>query len=404
MNKITALRDATAKAGDTSVTLVDRRKSVIDAGKAFVTELSALDREPTEEEAAVLAEAAAALEALDTQIEKADTSAGVLTKMAGGQRSGAPYEDTTRLNLGSAGRKAASVPISYKMDRTRTDETGPSGEKALAPAGTAVTSIPLDNRPVPIGQVATSALDVLPAIKRAPIYRYLRQTLREMNAGVVAPGALKPTSKIGIEQIESRLKVVAHVSEAIDKFMLEDAASLDQFVRDELIYGLSVELERLVVAGVLADDGMTGILNTSGVQIQPFVADATTSIRKSITLLDTSGHKASALLVHPLDWEGIELARRNDGQFDHGSALPVERAALRTWSLPTATTVALPVGTALVLDTNAVSVATDGTIEVKWSENVGNDFELNQLRARCETRANVDVFAPRAVVKVELDA
>ena len=395
MHTITALRDATVKAGDNSVTLVDRRKSVVDAGKAFVTELRTLDREPTEEEATVLAEAAAALEALDAQIEKADTSAGVLTKMAGG--SGRAGRGSGTLNVKS---ERVAEGIASKMGRQ-----GPEGIKALSAPGTAITSIPLDNKVLPLGQTATSVLDVLPTNKQPVLYAYMRQTLRENNAAIVAPGALKPRSLYGTERVEQRLKVAAHLSENVDKYDLEDAPMLAQFIRNELEFGLAVEIERLIVNGVFATDGLTGILNTSGVQVQPFATDIITSVRKSITMLETAGYAANTLLIHPVDYERLELSRRpGDGQFDMGANLPVARGAERVWGLARATSVAVPVGTGVVLDRNMVAVATDGRVDVQWADQIGEAFERNQLVARCETRVNVDVYSPRAVVKVELDA
>ncbi|WP_407360523.1 hypothetical protein [Microbacterium sp. LBN7] len=74
---------------------------------------------------------------------------------------------------------------------------------------------------VPLDRPRTSLLQAIPAITRSsPVYEYLRQTVRTMNAGPVAEGALKPTSIVSMESVEAKLKVFAHISEPIPPYML----------------------------------------------------------------------------------------------------------------------------------------------------------------------------------------
>ena len=53
------------------------------------------------------------------------------------------------------------------------------------------------------------------------------------------------------------------------------------------------------------------------------------TIRKSLTKLETAGHTASAFVLHPTDWEGVELALSS--QVDvHESAIPSGSPELAT--------------------------------------------------------------------------
>ncbi|MDJ0361545.1 phage major capsid protein [Rhodococcus sp. H29-C3] len=393
------------------LTLEELRKKLIETAQEIIAEYQGEGRAPSADEADALGKAADRVTELDKTIQAAKRSAGVAAQFKnvsvdhnGNVEYKGSGERMGRIDLHSSGRKAATRAISSKMGATDA-----LGQKAIASPGTTVTDIPLTDAPYDLGRIATSALDVIPAIQRGAIYAYLRQVTRENNAAVVATGALKPTSKMSLERIESHLKVVAHLSDPVDKFWLEDAASLTQFVQNELVGGLAEALERLVISGTAPEVvdptvKVTGILGTSGIQLVDYAVDRTTTIRKAITALENVGHIAGVVLLSPFDWEAIELARRSDGQFDAGSALPVARAELKLWGVSVGTSLAVPSGTGLVIDKAAVAVGITGAFEVKWSENVGDDFNRNQLRCRVETRANVDVFAPLGVAKVSLTA
>ena len=395
MHKITALRDATAKAGDTTITLAARRKSVVEAGQALVAELRGLTREPTADETAVLAEAAAALEALDAKIEKADESADTMTKMAAGQRS--DDGNRGRLNFKSVG---AAREIASKM-------ADPSGVKAIVSSGDAVTGVPLDATIYEQGRVGTTALDLIPFKTRSPRYSYFRQTQRANRAAPVSPGQLKPTSNYGLTNIDGKLEVIAHVADPINEYDLEDNRSLEAFVQLELLYGLNLAVEAQVLSGdgepTAIGQNLTGILETPGVQQIAYSVDRTVSVRKALTAIEKSGLAATSIIVSPDDWEALELSRRETGDPDLGSALPVERAAQRLWGLKVAVSTQLVTGQAIVFDPSALAVVGDGRVKTQWGT-ITDDFGRNQIRPRTEGRFGLDVYRPMGIAVVDLTA
>lgn len=396
--KLDALRAAIKAADDNSAgSLVDRRATLITEGQKVLAELKSLDDpEATDPEAIEAAKAGVdALTRLDATIEKATKSAEALRRIGGGGGGGAT-DTGVRLNLKSA---ALTRGLSTKMASGDT-----LGQKAVAASGDVIVGTPLDNQIYELGKVGTSALDVLPVRSRPVIYQYLRQVTRENNAAEVAVGQLKPTSKYTVTNVESRLRVIAHLSEPLDSYWISDNAALDTFVANELQYGLQLAVEDAVINGTGEGEGILGILNTSGLQSVAFTVDATTSVRRALTGIESVGFRATSIILNPTDWEGIELSRRQDGTPDLGSALPVVRADTKLWGLNVAVSNAVPEGTAIVFDPTALSVAVDAGVRVQWSESVGDDFARNQLRARCEGRFNVDVFKPMAVAKVALKA
>jgi HK97 family phage major capsid protein len=133
--------------------------------------------------------------------------------------------------------------------------------------GTQTTSTILLAEIVVTGRPALSVLDVLPARIVPPSYTFMRQTVRTLNAAPVAVGGTKPTSTVTTGSVENRLRVVTHISEAIDEYVLRDNTNLLQFVVDELLYGLRVAVEAQVLNGSGSGENFTGVLNTSGILV-----------------------------------------------------------------------------------------------------------------------------------------
>jgi hypothetical protein len=196
----------------------------------------------------------------------------------------------------------------------------PDGMKALAPSGAAVVGQEMKPDPVALGQPALSLLDVIPVTAHATTeFAYMRQTVRTNNAAVVAEGAVKPTSVYTVNKVPNSRVVVAHLSEGIPRFWLIDQVSLETFVSDELEYGLRLAVE----AKVLAD-----VNGTSGIQAHAYSTSVLATLRKSVTKLEVAGHTASAFVLHPTDWEGVELALSSQQAIEH-MALPYDPASRR---------------------------------------------------------------------------
>ena len=271
----------------------------------------------------------------------------------------------------------------------------PDGQKALSPSGSAVVGQEFAASVTALGQPATSLLDVLPVVQHSiPEFAYLRQTTRTNNAAVVAAGGLKPTSVYSVTRIENALAVVAHLSEGIPRHWLLDNSSLEAFLRNELEYGLAVAVEASVLAQVNG---------TSGIQAQAYATSVLATIRKGVTRLETAGYTASAFVLHPSDWEGVELGLASQAAIEHLS-LPYDPATRRLFGVPVATSNAQTAGVGHVLASGAVAIDTDTRgVDVQWSENATADsFGKNLVFARCESRYATSVFSPLGVVSLDL--
>jgi hypothetical protein len=125
-------------------------------------------------------------------------------------------------------------------------------------------------------------------------FGYLRQTLRELAAAVVPRGAPKPISRFRLERVEDSTKIIAHITDPIDRFDLVDAPALERFLRDELEYGLMKALDGHIVAQLLADATAGGApVNLA-------------AVRAAITALQERDLQPSAVVLAPSDWETVE--------------------------------------------------------------------------------------------------
>ncbi|MBX8689176.1 phage major capsid protein [Mycobacterium sp. 20091114027_K0903767] len=273
--------------------------------------------------------------------------------------------------------------------------TGLISRKSVAANGAAVVAQEFEANPITMGKPATSLLDVLPTKSHSsPQYSYLRQTTRTNNAAVVPSGATKPTSIYSVTRVEQSLSVIAHLSEGVDHYWLADNAFLHGFLTSELQYGLSKAVE----AKVLAD-----INGTSGIATQAWATSIPVTLRKALTQLELTGYIAGAIVLHPNDFETIELAMSTTNAVEH-MGLPYDPASRRLYGVPIATTVAQAAGVGHVLARDAVRLDVDTQgVQLTWSETSNaDDFAKNLTRARLEGRYGTSVFAPLGVVVADL--
>lgn len=381
-----------------------KRAGLLANATKIVDEAKAADRNLTGSEKARIDGITAEIKAGDEHAKKAKKDGALFDSIAGlGRKSGAGVGDgSDRLAVWPA----ASRDLAGRLARKSADLSAvihPGGEvKSLLPAGGSVAdSVTVTPGLVQTPQVPTSFLQLLTTVTvDSPNFAYLRQSLRNNLAAPVAPGALKPTSEYGLERVEDALKVIAHLTEPVGKYDLIDVEALTRFLDSELRYGLFSAVEQQVLSGDGTGQNLSGLLNTSGVQTQPYADDLLSTLRRAVTKLENLGHQPTAIAIRPEDWEKVELSTAaGSGEFTFASS-PIDRAARRVWGVQVAVSNALPAGTAVMVDTSTLGLYTDRQgVAVEWSTS-GDDFQRNQVRARCEGRFALSVYQPSGSVIV----
>lgn len=307
---------------------------------------------------------------------------------AGIRRGATGVDNGKRLHFGS--KTASGLATKMMGDSTL-------GSKALAPSGSAVVGQDFRPDPIALGQPAHSLLDVLPVIPHGTAeFAYMRQKVRTNNAAVVAEGAVKPTSVYTVERVESKLEVIAHLSEGVPRYWFVDTVALQGFLANELDYGLRIAVEGKVLADINA---------TSGTQSQAYATSALATLRKSLTKLEQAGYEPGWFVLDPVDWEAIELQLANQNAIDY-QGIPYDAATRRLFGVPVVVAVSQAEGVAHTVARDAVVLDTDtsGT-GVTWSETSNaEDWSRNLTRARCEGRFATSVYAPLGVVVSDVAA
>lgn len=286
---------------------------------------------------------------------------------------------------------------------------------ALVPSGSVPVAIPLRSEPVSDPRQAQFVADLIPSPVGggAPsgIYSYFRQTVRTLNAAVVAKGEKKPTSTISGETVQDRTRVIAHLSEPINRIDLSDAPLLRQFLDDELRYGLRLALDAEILSGDGTGEHFLGFLQ-AGIETQTFDTDVLVTTRKAITQLEQRDLAATAFVFTPATWESIELVAADQFASNPNRRSPVDSMERRLWGVPVVVSNSLPAATGLLGDFRGSSALyLTGDARVDWSEAVydpdrfgpgdgGTGFEANQVQFRAEMRANVAVLRTFGFVEI----
>ncbi|GAA1557289.1 phage major capsid protein [Streptomyces globosus] len=390
-------------------------KAAIDAGKAILAKADSEGRDMTAAEQAEVAAHLKTAEDRKAQLEQAPAEGSVRDAlMALGDsiaRPSAAKNDALHPRVKAAGG-------SDWGERVLRAVSGPDGYKGILAGGAVPLTVPLDAEPVRIGVPALVLRQLIPTVSGPSRFSYLRQTVRTNNAAVVARGELKPESVFTMTRIDDRTRTIAHLSEPIARQDLRDAPVLRRFLDMEMRLGVELALEAQIINGSGSGENMTGIANVSGSQSQAWDTDILTTMRKAKTKLETlSFADGAAYVVHPNDWETIELLADNEAQYYLGGPVQtVDVSARRLWGMPVVSTTAQTAGVAHLVNFRlATELQLVEDIRFDWSENIydpdalgegvgASDFQRNMIRFRAEMDAGLKIFQPSAIVEIDLTA
>lgn len=163
---------------------------------------------------------------------------------------------------------------------------------------------------------------------------------------------LKPKSNLRFESAQAPVRTIAHW-EAAHRNALQDIPQMEATINNELLYGLRLEEDRQILMGTGLNEELLGILNTPGIQAytQPGTAAApgetrTDTLRRAATRVLIANYQPTGYVMHPYDWESVELQKDNNGAYMLVTNIAVG-AQQTVWRQPVVDTPAIPEGTAL---------------------------------------------------------
>jgi HK97 family phage major capsid protein len=292
---------------------------------------------------------------------------------------------------------------------------GPAVAKALVPSGNITADF--DGR---VLHDPAAAFSIFEAVNRREVETsagtYLRQTQRVNNAAPVVPGALKPISQYGLEPATWQIATIAHLSEPIKLQWLDDYPALEQFLSQELAYGVDEAIADFILNGGTAEDGSTvsGIMNTTGIIQTAFTANKLLTIRKAIGELDVAGVTATGIILNPADWESIETLTTTNGEFLLPLA-PQKSVERVLWNTPVTLAAGMPAGEAIIGDLSTVSVLFRNSQRLEWNPYMGDTaadgtpavrdlFRRNEVVFRAEIRVGLEILSTKTLRIADLTA
>lgn len=250
-----------------------------------------------------------------------------------------------------------------------------------------------------------SLLNVIPTTAGA--IDWIRETGYTNAADVVAEGEAKPESAITFENKSNTIKTIAHWI-PVTKQILADAPGLQAYIDSKLIYGLYLKEDDELLYGTGEDGDIHGITTDEDVQTYNW-SDGTVgdtkldAIRRAMTKAYLAYYPVNGIVLHPSDWEDIELLKSSDGLYVWVNV--VVGGQERIWRTPVVISSALTEGTFLTGAFDLGATLWDRqevTISVSGSH---SDFFIrNKLAILCEERVELTVERPESFVVGTFDA
>jgi HK97 family phage major capsid protein len=259
-------------------------------------------------------------------------------------------------------------------------------------------------------------ITILDIIRRgttdSDVVEYVRQTGFTNNAAVVAEAdsvdptddtGRKPWSSLTLERVVETVATIAH-GEAATLRSLSDAGQMRSLIDSYLRYGLLEELEDQVLNGDNSGDNFDGILHVTGTNVQVPAVDLATTIRKAKTKVSLLGKaRANAVVLHPLDWETLDLWMTFEGPGSNYRQA-AQQTAPTIWGLTVVESEAIDEGTALVGDFRYAMLWDREQTTVRATQGYEDFFMKNLVAILAEMRAAFGVIRPKAFTKADVSS
>lgn len=234
---------------------------------------------------------------------------------------------------------------------------------------------------------------------------YIQETGFTNAARPVAETLVKPESALTYDVMTQSVKTVAHWLPA-SRQVLDDAGQLRAYIDNRLLYGLMLAEEQQILYGDGLSPNLQGILTHSGIQTYAWsggtVGDSKIdAIRRAITLARIAEYPVNGIVLHPSDWEDIQLAKGDDGHYIWINVN--EGGMMRLWACPVIETTAIAEGECLI-----GAFGMGATIWDREDANIRvgepNDyFTRNMVAILAEERLALTIFRPEAFVGITFD-
>lgn len=210
---------------------------------------------------------------------------------------------------------------------------------------------------------------------------------------------LKPKSTISFTTITYPVATVAHILYA-HRNTLDDEPRLRGLIDRDMVDGIKMVEDEQILYGDGVGDNLTGIINTPGVQTYTGLAadPRTAQIRRAMTRAILAYFTPTGVVVHPLDWEDLELETDNTGAYRLAVNIAVG-GEQRMWRMNVVDTPAITEGQYLLGAFGTGAKLYDREqVNIQVSTENRDLWERNAVTFRAEERLAVTVDRPESFV------
>ena len=302
-----------------------------------------------------------------------------------GMKSGSDF----RVDVPSMARAALGV----KAQPLVTTATSGAGQELLTRTDLGITVTPDFRLPTLMNLVTrgTSDADSIRWVEMAFTNNAAVVTEATGATGGGGTGGLKPDSQNSFVERTANSQTIAHLK-YVTRQALRNRGYLMGLIEGEMIDGLAEKAEDL-----LWNDADYGVLNVSGVQVQPFVTSIQKTILSARSLVIQARATPQAVILNPIDAINVYSATDSGGWFYQGG--PVDAPVARLWGIPIVETDLCPAGEAFVGDFSTLHIDVVEDPNTVTTNSHLDFFARNIEAIRAEMAAIIRFEKPAQVVR-----
>jgi hypothetical protein len=251
---------------------------------------------------------------------------------------------------------------------------------------------------------ATTTAAVLYGVRETGYTNSARAVPQRENADGTANSSgavfgLKPRSDIQLTPVIYNVGTIAHVLDA-HRNILEDEPRLRDFLNRRMSDGVMLAEDRDILWSDGTGESIVGIFNTPGLQTYTGSNqdEFSAQIRRAATRVELAEYASTGVVLHPLDWEALELEETDTGEYRIAMSVAVG-AEKRVWTMDVVSTTAMTQNNYLLGAFGLGAMYYDReTVSVTVSTENKDNYERNVVTFRAESRGALEVMRPESFV------
>lgn len=290
----------------------------------------------------------------------------------------------------SSGKGGVSLSLKATLTSATTNAAGSVGAGLIATRDPEIVTLVRPRLTIrnllPTIQVSSNSVEVV------------KETGRNLNAGMVAEGAAKPSSDLQLTLSTLPIRTIAHWMKA-SRQILDDMPQLSGLIDTELLFGLAAKEESQIINGDGTGQNILGLIPQATAFSAPYVISGATSIdmlAQAICQLALAGYEVDGAVLNTADWWRMKTLKDAGGNYLIGN--PTGQNGDNLWGLPIVPTTGISIDKFLV-----GSFQQAATLYDRWTARLevgfeNDDFTKNLVTILAEERIGLAVKRAGALV------